>query len=120
MIYTYWQLHYQSPFENLPLQESKRKMGVRGRWLQLTSVVKREHLTQQEKSIKKYKIEIKTLLCIKLNRLSAILQRVSYSGRGVWEAGEFFETSPSQELRLNGCGLISQRICHGMIGLHEG
>ena len=73
-----------------------------------------------EKSIKKYKIEIKTLLCTKLNRLSAILQRVSYSGRGVWEAGEFFETSPSQELRLNGCGHISQRICHGMIGLHEG
>ena len=60
------------------------------------------------KNLKKYKIEIKTLLCIKLNRLSAILQRVSYTGRGVWEAGEFFETSPSQELRLNGCGLISQ------------
>ena len=61
MIYTYWQLHYQSPFENLPLQESKRKMGVRGRWLQLTSVVKREHLTQQEKSIKKIQNRNKNL-----------------------------------------------------------
>ena len=72
------------------------------------------------KKYKKIQNRNKNLTCIKLNRLSAILQRVSYSGRGVWEAGEFFETSPSQELRLNGCGLISQRICHGMIGLHEG
>ena len=65
MIYTYWQLHYQSPFENLPLQESKRKKGGKGRWLQLTSVVKREHLTQQEKSIKKIQNRNKNLTLYK-------------------------------------------------------